>query len=61
MLPIATELQPVAALAALLELDPLLVVPIHNDPYPWISAAGCLAPAALPALRRDFPVLPRPG
>ena len=26
-----------------------------------MAAAGCLRPGGLPALRRDFPVLPRPG
>jgi len=31
------------------------------EPYPWIAATGCLSAAALPALRRDFPALPRPG
>ncbi|WP_431272077.1 hypothetical protein [Dankookia sp. P2] len=30
-------------------------------PYPWVAGAGCLRPEALPALRRDFPALPRPG
>ncbi|TDH62033.1 hypothetical protein E2C06_13780 [Dankookia rubra] len=35
--------------------------PRRDDPCPWVAAAGCLRPAALPALRRDFPVLPRPG
>jgi len=61
MLSTATKLQPVAAPTTLLNLDPFRAAAVHDDPYPWISAAGCLAPAALPALRRDFPALPRPG
>ena len=44
-----------------LDLAPLLAAPVRSDPYPWIAAAGCVRPEALPALRRDFPRLERPG
>ena len=46
---------------SLLDLTAFLAAPRHDDPYPWIAAAGCLRPGALAALRRDFPALPRPG
>jgi len=45
----------------LLDLRPLSAARRMTDPYPWIAASGCLSPAALPALRRDFPRLSRPG
>jgi hypothetical protein len=44
-----------------LDLAPLLAAPVQSDPYPWVAAAGCVRPEALPALRRDFPRLERPG
>jgi SM-20-related protein len=46
---------------SLLDLTPFRKAPRWDDPYPWITADGCLRPEALPALRRDFPSLPRPG
>lgn len=46
---------------ALLDLAPFRRAPRWDDPYPWTAAYGCLRPEALPALRRDFPKLPRPG
>jgi SM-20-related protein len=49
------------AMDALLDLRPLRAATLRTDPYPWIAAADCLAAAALPALRRDFPKLSRPG
>src|SRR3954451_14399741 len=45
----------------LLDLRPLSAARRMTDPYPWIAASRCLSPAALPALRRDFPRLSRPG
>ena len=45
----------------LLNLEAFRAAPRQDDPYPWTAAAGCLRPAALPALLRDFPHLPRPG
>ncbi|TCZ60873.1 2OG-Fe(II) oxygenase [Roseicella aquatilis] len=50
-----------SARGALLDLEPLRAAPRRDDPYPWICASGCLRPAVLPALRRDFPTLPRAG
>jgi SM-20-related protein len=50
-----------AASLSLLDLGPFLAARRQDDPYPWIAASGCLRPGALAALRRDFPVLPRPG
>ena len=44
-----------------LDLAPLLAAPVRQEPYPWVAAAGCVRPEALPALRRDFPRLERPG
>ena len=44
-----------------LDLAPLLAAPVRGDPYPWVAAAGCVRAEALPALRRDFPRLGRPG
>jgi len=44
-----------------LDLAPLLAAPVRRDPYPWITAAGCVRPQSLPALRRDFPRLRRAG
>lgn len=49
------------ATTPLLDLAPFRAAPVRNDPYPWVTAAGCLWPEALPTLRRDFPALPRPG
>jgi SM-20-related protein len=40
---------------------PLRAAPVRTEPYPHIIARGCLRPEALPALRRDFPRLERPG
>ena len=60
----ATQAAPHPAAAAatpILDLAPFRAAPRHDDPYPWVAAAGCLRPEALPALRRDFPALPRPG
>lgn len=45
----------------ILDLAPFRAAPRWDDPYPWTAATGCLRPDALPALRRDFPKLPRPG
>ena len=56
----ATDLRPMLA-ASMLDLGPLLAAPVRQDPYPWVTAAGCLRPEALPGLRADFPSLPRPG
>lgn len=50
-----------AAAEPILDLGPFRAAPRWTDPYPWTAASGCLRPAALPALRRDFPKLPRPG
>ncbi len=44
-----------------LDLAPLLAAPVQQDPYPWVTASGCIRPETLPALRRDFPRLSRPG
>jgi SM-20-related protein len=44
-----------------LDLAPFLAAPVRQDPYPWIAASGCIRPETLPALRRDFPRLRRPG
>jgi hypothetical protein len=44
-----------------LDLAPLRAAPLRTDPYPYVVARGCLKPEALPALRRDFPRLDRPG
>jgi hypothetical protein len=44
-----------------LDLAPLLAAPMQRDPYPWITAAGCVSQSSLPALRRDFPRLRRAG
>jgi SM-20-related protein len=44
-----------------LDLTPFLAAPVRQDPYPWIAASGCIRPETLPALRRDFPRLRRPG
>lgn len=44
-----------------LDTAPLAAAPIRTDPYPHVVVSGCLKPAALPALRRDFPRLERPG
>ncbi len=44
-----------------LDLAPLLAAPLRQDPYPWVTASGCIRPETLPALRRDFPRLMRPG
>lgn len=44
-----------------LDLEPLLAAPVRRDSCPWVAAAGCVRPEALPALRRDFPRLGRPG
>ena len=60
----ATQAAPHPAAAAttpILDLAPFRAAPRHDDPYPWVTAAGCLRPDALPALQRDFPALPRPG
>jgi len=57
----ALEHRHATATDALLDLWPLRAATRRTDPYPWIAATGCLAAAALPALRRDFPKLPRPG
>lgn len=40
---------------------PLAAAAVRDDPYPYLIARGCLAAAALPALRRDFPRLGRSG
>src|ERR671921_754845 len=50
-----------AEAAGPLDLAPLLAAPVRGDPYPWIAAAGCVRPEALPALGRDSPRLERPG
>jgi hypothetical protein len=50
-----------AATTPILDLAPFRAAPRQDDPYPWVAAAGCLRPEALPALRQDFPALPRPG
>jgi SM-20-related protein len=39
----------------------LLAAPLRTDPYPHLIARNCLKAEALPALRRDFPRLKRPG
>jgi len=50
-----------AAEAGPLDLAPLLAAPVQQDPYPWVTASGCIRPETLPALRRDFPRLTRAG
>ncbi|MCO6419913.1 2OG-Fe(II) oxygenase [Siccirubricoccus sp. KC 17139] len=58
----ATRISPAAPeTARILNLAPLLAATPREDPYPWAVAAGCVAAAALPALRRDFPRIDRPG
>ncbi|HEY0418177.1 MAG TPA: 2OG-Fe(II) oxygenase [Acetobacteraceae bacterium] len=44
-----------------LDLAPFLAAPVQRDPYPWITAPGCVRPPSLPGLRRDFPRLRRAG
>ncbi|MXP64867.1 2OG-Fe(II) oxygenase [Roseomonas sp. M0104] len=49
------------AIQGALELGRLRAAPLHSDPYPFVIAHGALRPAALPALRRDFPMLRQTG
>ncbi|MDO9711817.1 2OG-Fe(II) oxygenase [Paracraurococcus lichenis] len=58
---LAEPRQAAAETAGLLDLSPFRAAPRRDNPYPWVTASGCLRPEALPALRRDFPSLPRPG
>jgi len=58
---LATPRPDAADIAPLLDLAAFRAAPRWDDPYPWTAAAGCLRPEALPALRRDFPVLSRAG
>lgn len=44
-----------------LDLRPFRAAPLRTDPYPFATASGCIHPAALPALRRDFPDLRQTG
>lgn len=43
------------------DLAPFRAAPLRTDPFPYVVAQRCLRPEALPALRRDFPRLHRPG
>ena len=45
----------------ILDLTGFRAATVNRVPYPHLSAAGALNPAALPALRRDFPDLREAG
>lgn len=44
-----------------IDFDTLRAAPLRQDPYPFFIAHHALRPEALPALRRDFPMLRQTG
>lgn len=46
---------------SILDLRPLRQAEAKQDPYPFVTASGCVNPMLLPDLRRDFPRLRETG